>query len=123
MEKTPYKGPGNLSRLWNSTLYSWNGLKATFKAEPSFRLELLAAAILIPLTFFLPVNGIGRALMIASILLVLILELLNSAIEAIVDRISLEQHPLSKRAKDIGSAAVLLGLINVCVVWGCVLFG
>ena len=79
--------------------------------------------LLIPLAFFLPVSGIGRAAMIASVILVLIVELLNSAIEAVVDRISLDRHHLSKRAKDVGSAAVLLSLLNVAVVWGCVLFG
>jgi diacylglycerol kinase (ATP) len=71
----------------------------------------------------LPASVLGRALMIASVLLVLIVELLNSAIEAVVDRVSLDRHHLSKRAKDIGSAAVLLALINVVVVWACVLFG
>jgi diacylglycerol kinase (ATP) len=78
---------------------------------------------MIPASFLLPVSGVGRALMIASVLLVLIVELLNSAIEAAVDRVSLDRHHLSKRAKDIGSAAVLLALINVVLVWGCVLFG
>jgi diacylglycerol kinase (ATP) len=68
-------------------------------------------------------NGLGLALMIGSVLLVLIVELLNSAIEATVDRISLDRHPLAKRAKDIGSAAVLLALLNVLVVWACVLIG
>jgi diacylglycerol kinase (ATP) len=71
----------------------------------------------------MPATGTGKALMIASVLVVLIVELLNSAIEAAVDRISLEHHPLAKRAKDIGSAAVMLALLNVPVVWGLVLFG
>jgi diacylglycerol kinase (ATP) len=71
----------------------------------------------------MPAAGIGKALMIASVLLVLIVELLNSAVEAAVDRISLENHDLAKRAKDIGSAAVMLALVNVPVVWGLVLFG
>ena len=79
------------------------------------------ALILIPLAFALPVPWGGRAAMIASVLLVLIVELINSAIEAVVDRVSLDRHHLSKRAKDIGSAAVFLALLNVAVVWGCVL--
>jgi diacylglycerol kinase (ATP) len=85
----------------------------------------LLAAILIPLALFLPmpVSGLGRALMVASILLVLIVELLNSAIEAAVDRISLDDHLLAKRAKDIGSAAVLISLANVAAVWALVLLG
>ena len=80
------------------------------------------AALLIPLAFFLPASGVGRALMVGSVLLVLIVELLNSAIEAVVDRVSLERHPLAKRAKDVGSAAVFVALANVVAVWGCVLF-
>jgi diacylglycerol kinase (ATP) len=72
---------------------------------------------------FLPATALGKALMIASVLLVLIVELLNSAVEAAIDRISLERHRLSKRAKDIGSAAVMLALANVVIVWGLVLFG
>ncbi|WP_301103169.1 diacylglycerol kinase [Propionivibrio sp.] len=103
--------------------YSLAGLRAAFTCEDAFRQEARLAALLIPASFFLPVSGLGRALMIASILLVLIVELLNSAIEAAVDRISLDRHHLSKRAKDIGSAAVLLALINVAFVWFCVLWG
>ena len=79
--------------------------------------------MLIPLALYLPVGGVGRALMIGSVLLVLMVELLNSAIEATVDRISLENHPLAKRAKDIGSAAVFCSLANVLAVWACVLLG
>jgi diacylglycerol kinase (ATP) len=83
----------------------------------------MLAVVLIPLAFFLTDQPLERALMIASVLLVLIVELVNSAIEATVDRISLENHALAKRAKDIGSAAVLISLINVLVIWGLVLFG
>ncbi|MEI7611573.1 MAG: diacylglycerol kinase [Betaproteobacteria bacterium] len=112
-----------MQRVWNALHYSLAGLRAAFSCEDAFRQEALLAALLIPVSFFLPVSGVGRALMIASVLLVLIVELLNSAIEAAVDRVSLDRHHLSKRAKDIGSAAVLLALINVAVVWGCVLLG
>jgi len=79
--------------------------------------------VLVPVALFLPASSIGKALMIGSVLLVLIVELLNSAIEAVVDRVSLDRHHLAKRAKDIGSAAVLISLANVAVIWGLVLFG
>ena len=122
-EESPFKGKTGLQRVWNAFNYSKAGLRAAFTCEDAFRQEAILAAILIPTSFFLPVNGIGRALMIASVLLVLIVELLNSAIEAAVDRVSLDRHHLSKRAKDIGSAAVLLALVNVLVVWLCVMLG
>lgn len=121
-EESPFKGKTGLQRVWNAFHYSMAGLRAAFTCEDAFRQEAILAAILIPTSFFLPVSGIGRALMIASVLLVLIVELLNSAIEAVVDRVSLDRHHLSKRAKDIGSAAVLLALINVVSVWACVIF-
>jgi diacylglycerol kinase (ATP) len=123
LEESPFKGKTGLQRVWNALHYSLAGLRAAFKCEDAFRQEALLAALLIPASFFLPVGGLGRALMIASVLLVLIVELLNSAIEATVDRVSLDRHHLSKRAKDIGSAAVLLTLFNVALVWACVLFG
>ena len=85
--------------------------------------ESLLALVLIPAACFMPVGGVGKALMIAVVVLVLIVELVNSAVEATVDRISLENHRLAKRAKDIGSAAVFLSLINVAIVWVLVLFG
>ena len=103
--------------------YSIEGLKAAYKHEDSFRQEVLLAVLLIPLAFFLPAPGLGKALMIASVLLALIVELLNSAVEATVDRISLEHHRLAKRAKDIGSAAVMVSLANVVVVWLLVMLG
>lgn len=97
------------------------GFRAAYKHEDAFRQEVLLAALLIPLALWLPATHLGKALMIASVLLVLIVELINSAIEATVDRISLEQHDLAKRAKDIGSSAVLVSLINVLVTWALVL--
>jgi diacylglycerol kinase (ATP) len=123
VEESPYKGQTGLRRLWNALHYSRAGLRAAYVAEDAFRQELRLAALLIPLALFLSPNGLGLALMIGSVLLVLIVELLNSAIEATVDRISLDEHPLAKRAKDVGSAAVLLALLNVLAVWACVLFG
>lgn len=119
--ESPYKGKTGLRRLWNALGYSLAGFRAAYKHEDAFRQEVLLAALLIPLAFWLPVGNLGKALMIASVLLVIIIELLNSAIEATVDRISLDNHDLAKRAKDIGSSAVLVSLINVIVVWGLVL--
>ncbi len=117
MEESPFKGRTGLVRIWNAFHYSLAGLKAAYHHEDAFRQEIHLALVLIPLAFFLPASPFGRALMIASVLLVLVVELLNSAIEATVDRISLDHHRLAKRAKDIGSAAVLIALINVAVVW------
>lgn len=121
--ESPHKGKTGLRRLWNAFHYSQAGFKAAYQNEDAFRQESLLAAVLIPLALFLPVGAVGKALMIASVLLVLIVELLNSAVEATVDRISLEDNQLAKRAKDIGSAAVLLSLVNLTVVWALVLFG
>lgn len=121
--ESPFKGKTGLRRVWNALNYSLAGLKAAYLCEDAFRQEVLLALLLIPLTFLLPVTWLGRGVMIASVLLVLIVELLNSAIEAVVDRVSLENHRLAKRAKDIGSAAVLISLIQVLVVWTCVLLG
>jgi diacylglycerol kinase (ATP) len=121
--ESPHKGKTGLRRVWNALFYSFEGLKAAYLHEDAFRQEVLLAAILIPAAFFMPASGLGKALMVASVLLVLIVELLNSAIEATVDRVSLENHRLAKRAKDIGSAAVLISLLDVVVVWLLVLFG
>lgn len=121
--ESPHKGKTGLKRVWNALFYSIDGMSAAFRHEDAFRQEVFLAVLLIPAAFFTPASGLGKALMIAAVLLVLIVELLNSAVEAAVDRISLENHKLAKRAKDIGSAAVLLALINVPVVWGLVLFG
>ncbi len=109
--------------MWNALLYSLDGLSAAFKHEDGFRQEVLLALMLIPLALYMPVSGAGKALMVASVLLVLIVELVNTGIESITDRVSLEDHVLAKRAKDMGSAAVMLSLINVPVAWLLVLFG
>lgn len=111
-----------LKRLWNALHYSLAGFAAAYKNEAAFRQELLLALVLIPAVMFLPVSATGKTLMIASVLLVLVVELLNSAIEAVVDRISLENHELAKRAKDMGSAAVMLSLVNLAVVWLLIIF-
>ena len=122
-EESPFKGKTGLTRLLNAIGYSLNGLRSAYRHEDAFRQEVLLAVVLIPLAVLSPAGGAGKALMIFSVLLVLIVELLNSAIEATVDRISLDQHHLAKRAKDIGSAAVFLSLVNVAVVWALVLLG
>jgi diacylglycerol kinase (ATP) len=115
--KSPLKGKSGLTRLWNAVFYSLDGLSAAFRHEDAFRQEVLMALILIPIAIHAPASGPGKALMVASVLLVLIVELINSGIEAVTDRISLEDHVLAKRAKDMGSAAVMLALLNVPVVW------
>ena len=120
-EESPFKGKTGFRRIVSAWRHSLAGLRAAHAGEDAFRQEMWLAAILIPLSLFLPASGTGRALMIASVLLVLIVELINSAIEAVVDRISLDRHPLSRRAKDLGSAAVFLALLNVPAVWVCVL--
>jgi diacylglycerol kinase (ATP) len=107
----PHKSKAGLQRFWNTLQWSMAGLSATYRNEVAFRQEV-----------FLPASHIGKALMIASILLVLMVELINSGIEAIVDRVSLEPHDLSKRAKDCGSAAVLVALVNVVIVWSLALW-
>ena len=119
----PYKSRSGLLRIWRAFGYSLSGLSLAFAHEHAFRQELMLAIILVPIALFMPVPGTSKALMIGSVILVLIVELLNSAIEATVDRISLDAHALAKHAKDIGSAAVFVSLVNVAVVWALVLFG
>jgi len=121
--ESPHKGKTGVRRIWNALHYSIAGLRAAYHHEDAFRQEMLLAALLIPAALLLPASGVGRALMIGSVLLVLIVELLNSAVEATVDRVSLEDHALAKRAKDIGSAAVLITLVNVPITWALVLLG
>ncbi len=120
---SPYKGKTGLRRVLNAAGYSWAGLVAALRHEDAFRQEVLLALLLIPLALYLGDSGVERALMIAAVLAVLVVELLNSALEAAVDRISLERHELIKRAKDMGSAAVMLALVNVVAVWALVLLG
>lgn len=114
---SPYKGHRGLRRIRNALFYSLHGLRAAYAHEAAFRQETLAAVVLVPVALMLSRSGAARALMIGSVLLVLVVELLNSAIEAVTDRVSLENHALAKRAKDLGSAAVMMSLVNVPVVW------
>lgn len=118
-----FKGKRGLWRLISALGYSRDGLLAAWQNEAAFRLEVLGAAIAIPLAFLLGKTGVERALMIGSVALILIAEILNSAIEAVVDKASPEKSELAKRAKDMGSAAVLLSLLNAAAVWACLLWG
>ena len=115
-------GATGLTRIINAYGYSMKGLRAAFINESAFRQEVLLALLLTPLAIWLGENAIEYILLIGSVLLVLVVELLNSAIEAVVDRIGSEQHELSGRAKDIGSAAVFLSLCIVALVWGLIIF-
>ncbi|GAA5189878.1 diacylglycerol kinase [Ferrimonas gelatinilytica] len=111
-----------LLRFFQAGIYSIQGLKAAYRHEEAFRQEVFLAVALILASFALPVSVLERLLMISTVFLVLIVELLNSAIEAVVDRIGPEHHELSGRAKDIGSAAVSVALVLVAIVWGGILF-
>lgn len=121
MENRNKHRPG-LTHAWQATGIALQGLRAAWQHEDAFRQEVLVAAIAIPVAMLLPASSLGKAMMIASILLVLIVELLNSALETAVDHTSLEQHPLAKRAKDIASAAVFLSIANALAVWGLVIY-
>ncbi|NOY63464.1 MAG: diacylglycerol kinase [Gammaproteobacteria bacterium] len=112
-----------LKRIVNAANYSRAGLKAAFRYEAAFRTELLLAAILAPLALWLGDNGIERVVLLSGLFLVLVVELLNSAVEAVVDRIGPEHHELSGRAKDIGSAAVFVATLYVAISWTLVLAG
>ena len=116
-----YSGNTGLKRVLLAGVYSWQGLKTCYRKEEAFKQEVWLAAILIPLAIYLGENGIEIAIMIGSVLLVMIVEILNSAIEAVVDRIGMERHKLSGRAKDMGSAAVFLALLNVVIMWSLML--
>jgi len=111
-----------LKRIILATGYSIQGLKSAFKYEAAFRQELLLAAVLIPLACYLDVSQVERILLIAPVVLVIIIEIINSAIEAVVDRIGSEKHELSGRAKDQGSAAVLIALLLTAYIWIEILF-
>jgi diacylglycerol kinase (ATP) len=113
----PRKSGMGIERAINAMRYSVAGLRAAFVHEAAFRWEVLAAVLLVPLACWLEVRGAERALLIASVLLTLVVELLNSAIEATLDRVSSERHPLAGRAKDMGSAAVCLSIALTAAVW------
>ena len=121
--RSPYKGTSGTQRIFNATRYSLAGFKTAFQNEAAFRQILLINLILIPLSFWMPVSPVEQALMVAVCLLALIIELINSAIEAVVDRISMERHELSKNAKDMGSAAQFVALSLIALTWGIILAG
>lgn len=111
------KGTRGWRRLVNATHYSLDGLRAAWRHENAFRQELVLAAVLVPIALLLPFSGVEKVLLSGSLLLVLITELLNTAVEAAVDRDSVEINPLGKRAKDYGSAAVMLSLVLAGLAW------
>lgn len=115
--KSPYKGKTGIKRLANAFKYSVAGTLAAFKHEDAFRQEVILSIVLIPLAIYLGETTTDQALMISSVLLIIIVELLNSSVEATVDRISVKRHKLAKRAKDIGSAAVFFSLVNASVIY------
>jgi len=119
--ESPFKGKTGLARIVQAFLNSLAGLGDAWRHESAFRQEILLATILVPLACVMPVTGPERALLVGSVLLVLVVELLNSSVEAAIDRISLDRHSLSKRAKDLGSAAVLVTLALLAAVWALVL--
>ena len=115
--ESPYKGQTGFRRILSATRTSLEGFVAAVRHEDAFRQELVMASVLVPVGLWLGESGLERALLVASVLLVLVVELLNSAVEATVDRISFDNHRLAKRAKDIGSAAVMLSIATAAAVW------
>lgn len=122
MEDTNKPNGAGIKRILKASYCSYLGLKAAFKEESAFRQELLLACLMLPVSFFLAVSVMHWAILVSVLLLVLIVELLNSAIEALTDRVSTEHHILSGRAKDMGSAAVTLSLLIVAVTWGTAIY-
>ena len=118
---SPFKGKTGLVRLFHAFFNSMSGLEDAFRHESAFRQEILLAIVTIPIASIAPVTAVERALLIASILLVMIVELLNTGVEVAIDRISFDHHTLSKRAKDIGSAAVFVSLLLATIVWAVIL--
>jgi diacylglycerol kinase (ATP) len=118
----PHKGRTGLDRVIHAAGYSWNGLRTAYRNESAFRQETVLAAVLIPAAFWVGRSWVETALLAGSVLLVMIVELLNSAVEAAIDRISFELHDLSKLAKDFGSAAVMLALLLCGGIWAAALW-
>ena len=112
----------DIRRIWNAALYSMAGMRAAWKGETAFRQELMLCVVMVPAAFWLGDSAVERSLLIGTCLLVLVVELLNSAIEAVVDRIGADRHELSGRAKDTASAAVFIALCLTVVCWGLILF-
>jgi diacylglycerol kinase (ATP) len=123
VEENRHKSKPLLARPFIASRIAFEGLVAAWRHEVAFRLELAAFAVLIPLAFYFGETAVQRALLAGSLLLVLIVELLNSALESTLDRVSLEDHPLAKRAKDVASAAVGLSLVNAGLIWLLIVLG
>jgi len=117
INQNPHKGNRGLTRAWHAAKNSWCGIVYAFQEESAFRQELTLLIVLAPIAFFLPISPLEKCGLIASLIMVLVVELLNSSVEAAIDRISFEHHDLSKRAKDFGSAAVMLTLIITALLW------
>ncbi len=122
MSSSPFKSHGGFARILAAGRYSIGGLRAAWQGEAAFRQELALCAVLVPIALWLPVPALHRLALVGVLLLLLIVELLNSALEAVVDRVGTEPHELSKRAKDLGSAAVMLALVLVGATWLVVLW-
>jgi diacylglycerol kinase (ATP) len=118
----PMKGRTGLDRIVHAAINSWSGLRLAYSGESAFRQEIWLAVVLVPAAFWVGRDLLEVALLAGSVVLVLVVELLNSAVEAVVDRVSFDWHELSKRAKDIGSAAVLLALLYCGAVWAAVIY-
>lgn len=119
--ESPFKGKTGLARIVRAFFYSLSGLSDAWRHESAFRQEVLLAIVMIPIACIVPVAPVERAMLIATVMLVIIVELLNSSVEAAIDRISTDHHLLSKRAKDIGSAAVFMSLVLCGLVWAILL--
>jgi diacylglycerol kinase (ATP) len=117
INQNPHKGNRGLTRAWHAAKNSWCGIVYAFEEESAFRQELTLLIVLTPIALFLPITPVEKCVLIASLILVLVVELLNSSVEAAIDRISFEHHDLSKRAKDFGSAAVMLTLLIATLLW------
>jgi diacylglycerol kinase (ATP) len=117
IDQNPHKGNKGLTRAWHAAKNSWCGVVYAFKEESAFRQELTLLIICTPIALFLNVSVLEKVALICSIMMVLVVELLNSSVEAAIDRISFEHHDLSKRAKDFGSAAVMLALLVAVLIW------
>ena len=117
INQNPHKGNRGLTRAWHAAKNSWCGMVYAYQEESAFRQELTLLVILTPIAIFLPVRPLQKSILVTSLIMVLVVELLNSSVEAAIDRISFDHHDLSKRAKDFGSAAVMLALLVAAILW------
>lgn len=122
IKQNPHKGNRGFTRAIHAAKNSWQGLIFAYREESAFRQELVLLLVLSPIAIVLPVSLLEKALMIGSLLMILVIELLNSSVEAAIDRISFEHHDLSKRAKDFGSAAVMLTIFIALIIWVAVIY-